>query len=291
MTKILFPLIAIFFSTLLHGQDRPKTLLWKVTKEGNKNESYLFGTFHEVSPAFFDSLNNSVKKLNLSKILFVEEELAIAKQPAEPNNAEWNYEKWKTLLSIENEKIFKEFVEKIANETCYIQSPMELLIGISRNYMQTFCVIDSGFVELMDTHIEKLAIKENIDVQSLDNIQGALINNFSNRFSVHHDSLTAVNCILGMQKTLDADSTGCYILNNYKTLDIDYELDTDLIDNEVNIAIIIERNNNWTLTLDKAFSLDNCFVAVGFRHLLFKQGLIQQLRKKGYEVTPIPARL
>lgn len=42
--------------------------------------------------------------------------------------------------------------------------------------------------------------------------------------------------------------------------------------------------------IDKAFLQNNCFVAVGFKHLFYKQGLIQLLRNSGYTVTPNPAK-
>jgi hypothetical protein len=291
MTKVLFLLSGLFFATLVYGQDHPKTLLWKITKKGNINESYLFGTFHEVSPKFFNSLSNAVNKLHKSDILFVEERIPAMEQLPAKEDSAWSSEKWKAILTKEQEDIFREFIEKIADTTCYTQSPLELLIGINRNYLLTFCETDTGFTELMDHHIEKLALKEDKQVHSLDINQNALINSISKRLSKQQDSLYAVSCILGMKSTLDSNLSACEIINTYKTFDIDYALDTDLKRSSADTLLLIDRNNKWTVILDNAFSSGNCFVAVGFRHLCYKQGLVQQLRKIGYEVTPIPARL
>ena len=291
MVKFLFTLAVFLIVTLVYGQDHPQTLLWKVTKKGNKNQSYLFGTFHEVSPAFFNSLANAVSKLNESDILFVEQQIAPVQHFTVQNKSFWNFERWQTVLTKEQQNIFQEFVEKIADTSCYTQSPFELLLGITRFYLQTVCETDTGLSDLMDNYIEKLALKENKRVYSLDRNQQAIINSTSEKSNKQQDILYAANCIVGMKTTLDRDLAGCEFITAYQNLDVDYKLDTNLNQNAVDKPLLIDRNRNWSVILDKAFSSSNCFVAVGFRHLCYKEGLIQQLRKSGYEVTPIPARL
>ncbi|MDN5287549.1 MAG: hypothetical protein JWR38_3823 [Mucilaginibacter sp.] len=39
--------------------------------------------------------------------------------------------------------------------------------------------------------------------------------------------------------------------------------------------------------LNKALREGDCFIGVGFGHLGYKEGLINQLRKAGFEVTPV----
>ncbi|MEO6230684.1 MAG: TraB/GumN family protein [Ferruginibacter sp.] len=291
MTKILYLLSALFFANLVYGQDYPKTLLWRVTKKGNKNESYLFGTFHEVSPTFFNSLSNAVDKLHKSDVLFVEESISNTKQSTVQEESAWNFEKWKAIIAKEQEDIFHEYVEKIADTTIYARNPLSLLIGISRYYMTTFCESDTSLADLMDTHIQKLALKEDKQVHSLDINQDVMINSIHKTFSKQLDSNYAFNCIRGMKSTLDSNLSACELMNTYRTLNFNYELDTDIKQGADNTLLLTDRNNKWTTILDKAFLSGNCFVAVGIRHLCYKQGLVQQLRRIGYEVTPIPPRL
>lgn len=82
----------------------------------------------------------------------------------------------------------------------------------------------------------------------------------------------------------------CAIITAYKNFDIDYELDKEITSQSPDYSLLVNRNQSWIPVLDKAFSVHRCFVAVGFRHLFYKQGLIQQLRKLGYTVEPIPVR-
>lgn len=291
MKLVLFIFTGLFLVTHVYGQDHPKTLLWKVAKKGSANESYLFGTFHEVSPAFFNSLSNAVGKLHGSEILFVEQNTPPAEQPVLQEVPTWDREKWQSILTSEQRSIFQEFVEKIADTTCYSQSPFELLLGITRNYMLTFCETDTDYTGLMDSYIENIALKAKKQVRPLDISHNLLITNLSEKFSRQQDSLNIANCILGMKSTLDGDLSGCKAVTAYRNFDIDYKLDTLLEQNSAAAALLVDRNSNWKIILDKAFSFHNCFVAVGFNHLRYKQGLIQQLREIGYEVTPIPTRL
>ena len=86
---------------------------------------------------------------------------------------------------------------------------------------------------------------------------------------------------------LDDDTSGCKLAEEYKNLNIDYQLG---IKDHQNPFELTERNDRWMAVLNEAFEKNSCFVAVGFRHLMYKQGLIQQLRKLGYSVKPIPSR-
>lgn len=294
-TSVMIRFSIILFG-LIHGactyaQDQPKTLLWKVTKKGIKNQSYLFGTFHEANPSFVNSLTNAKNKLSESDILFVEQKISTGQPRIAQTRVTWNFEKWHAILTKEQQAIFREFVEKIADTTCYSQSPFELLLGITRNYMQTFCKTDSGFNELMDNYIENLALQGNKQVYSLDNNQQHIIEETSDRLKKSQDTIYASNCTMGMKSTLEGDTAACAFITAYRNLDINYNLDSMVLENAANKSLLVDRNNHWILTLNKAFASRNCFVAVGYMHLCFKQGLIQQLRKLGYTVTPVPSKI
>ena len=92
-----------------------------------------------------------------------------------------------------------------------------------------------------------------------------------------------------MQKMLQDDTKDCALLDKYKRFEVDYQLNTDLTQTENSSPLLIERNNQWIATLEIAMNTRNCFVAIGLRHLFYKQGLIEQLRFRGFLVTPIAA--
>lgn len=47
------------------------------------------------------------------------------------------------------------------------------------------------------------------------------------------------------------------------------------------------RNNLWMKKLPTYFDKDHCFIVVGINHLNGKDGIIMQLKKLGYKVTPV----
>ena len=54
---------------------------------------------------------------------------------------------------------------------------------------------------------------------------------------------------------------------------------------EIYKNIIIDRNNNWLPVIEKYFDNQKTeFVLVGMAHVVGPDGLIEQLRKKGYKV-------
>lgn len=287
MKKIIFVSAFFFFATLLYGQNTFKTLLWKITSPESKHISFLFGTFHEVSPSFFDSLTNVVVKLQQSDMLFVEESISVSKTQNTTNQPLWTVEKWNNILTNEQKQIFTEFVKKAEDTSYYTLNPLLLSITTSRLYLTNFCNSDNPFTELMDHHIEKIALTNRKKVYSLDINQGTLLKNEAQKFSLFQDSLYASYSIHSMQSMLKEDLSDCEMLNDYKKFDINYELDSDLSQNSNKFPLLIERNRKWTMMLHESLSTNNCFIAVGFRHLCYKQGLIQQLRSLGYTVTAV----
>ncbi|KAA5549040.1 TraB/GumN family protein [Adhaeribacter rhizoryzae] len=288
MQRVLLVFTLVLVASVLQAQNMPKTILWKVSKPGSKNESFLFGTFHEVSPFFFNSLPNAVSKLQQSNILFVEERMAAAKALLPEEQPLWNYNRWKKTLSQAQAQIFTDFVNKAEDSSYYKLDPLLLTLTTSRLYLTNFCNTDPVLSELMDHYIEKLAIKQQKQIYSLDGNQNAMLHQEAKRFSAPEDSMYATYAIHFMKSMLNNDTTSCQIVSAYKKFDLNYELNLDITRSASHSPLLIERNTKWTQILDKAFAANNCFVAVGVRHLFYKQGLIQQLRTLGYQVTPVP---
>lgn len=288
MNKTVLILLGFFITAFVYGQNKPQTLLWKVTKKGNKNASYLFGTFHEVSPSFFNTLSNAVTRLQQSEMLFVEQR---SDAKAELSlGAAWTVAKWKALLTNKQQEIFMAFINK-ADDTAYCRlNPLLLSLTMARLYLVNFCEAGTSFTQLMDQHIEAIAAKEQQPVYSLDSNQNSFLNTTAEGFTTRQDSLYASIGIKYMKSMLENNLDDCAIVTAYKNLDIDYQLDKEITSQSPDYSLLVSRNKSWIPLLDKAFSVHRCFAAVGFRHLFYKQGLIRQLRKLGYTVEPIPVR-
>lgn len=67
--KNLLTVAILLNAAFLYGQN---TILWKVTKPGNKNVSYLLGTHHMFGESFVDSFPVIKKKLDASDLIVTE---------------------------------------------------------------------------------------------------------------------------------------------------------------------------------------------------------------------------
>jgi uncharacterized protein YbaP (TraB family) len=280
--------VLLFLTTTSYGQEKPKTILWKVTKPGSNHVSFLFGTFHEVSPSFFDSLPTAVSGLLQSDALFVETRtVGIRKWPDLGKQPKWNQKQWSELLTSGQKQLFAAFVSKAEDSSYYQLNPLLLLLTTSRLYLTNFCDLTPSSQELMDSHIERTAVNHNKPVYALDPDQSRILRKTANSLTADQDSLYASYSIRFMKSMLENDLTDCEIINTYKSFNLNYELDVDISLSSVHALLLTERNKTWTKQLQQEFALRNCFVAVGYKHLFYKQGLIQELRRLGYSVTPV----
>ena len=280
-------LLPTFYSV---GQDKPGTLLWEVSKVGVKDRSYLFGTFHEVNPYFFLSLPNSVKKLEQADMLFVER-TTVDIESSSSENVRLNYwteEQWDSILDKDQKQVFESFVEKSEDQGYYNLPPSVLALNLAQLYTKFFCD-DNGrkSYETMESFIEEVALNSNKRIRSLDENQANILLRSSLSNTTEEDSVYAASCINYMNRMLNDNISDCELVEEYKNLNIDYQLE---IKDHQHPFELTERNERWMAVLNEAFKENSCFVAVGFRHLQYKQGLVQQLRELGYLVEPIATR-
>lgn len=290
MIKCCFVFLTLFITKITCAQDNPKTILWEVTKNGNTHKSYLFGTFHEVDPSFFEGLKTTMSKLTQSEILFVEQSQSISNNFTTRDSTFWSRGKWEDLLNNRQDSIFNAFTTKADDSNYYNLPPLLLSLAMSRTYLQYFCDREQRTTdELMDQYIENIALKQNKKVLSLDENQGIMLKKVQNSFSYSNDSLYASVSINYMEYMLNENLSGCAFLTDYKNFNLGYELNKDVQKIASYDELLIKRNKKWLPIIEKSFSQHNCFVAIGVRHLFYKQGLIQLLREAGYKVMPITA--
>lgn len=288
MKTLLLSCILLFVFAFTNAQSKPLTLLWKVTKDNSPYVSYLFGTFHEVNPSFFLTLTNAVDQLHASDKLFVEQRSTNA---SFVQTDAWSATRWNSMLTTAQKQVFTSFVNKAEDSSYYSMNPLVLALNTARLYFSNFCNNDDSISGLMDTYIEKLAVKENKKVYSLDSNQHALINQLAAKEDSAKNAALIAGGIGYMHNMLTDDVNDCKYIEAYKHFDIDYKLDTTLTEKSADYSLLVNRNSQWLTTLDKAFASANCFVAVGFKHLMYQQGLIQQLKALGYTVIPVASKL
>ena len=66
-------------------------------------------------------------------------------------------------------------------------------------------------------------------------------------------------------------------------MDIDYQWQLPCR----NALVLTDRNEKWRQTSPGYLETNNCFIIVGLSHLMYACGLINQLRERGFTLTPI----
>ncbi len=289
MSKFILFISSLFIFTNIYSQNKPKTILWEITQNGSNLKSYLFGTLHEVNPDFFDSLTNSVSKLKNSDILYVEETNSVRdKSNILQNPSIWNKSKWDSILSKEQAIIFERFISKAERSEFNNLPPLILNRVITGMYLRDFCQLSNSYENLtLDGKIEKFAHENYKQVLSLDENQADLLTMTSKAVDSNLNLEYAKGIINLMSKMLNEDMSNCNIITEYKSFNIDYMLEVDYTKYPNQSPLLIDRNIKWIKILDNSLRKYNCFIAVGLKHLFYKQGLIQQLRALGYKVRPI----
>lgn len=274
------------------AQNKPGTLLWKVSKDNSDNVSYLFGTFHQVNPDFFDSSANAYRGLKESEILFVEtykvEDNASKKDDTNKSLIlSWNKNQWLTHLNKKQRLLFERFTKSdYVDESAYEITPQALLFLLQYMYFQGVCdTLNRTSYESMDNRIANIGLKYKLPVVGLDENQLTDIQKSSEQDKGMSLKNVIATDVLFIQYILDRNLKNglADFLFKYKNLDLNYSLNK-----KVKTTYLLDgRNNKWIQKLLGQLDQKKCFVAVGISHLFYKNGLIQQLRKNGYNVEPV----
>ena len=265
-------------------QKNDNTLLWEISGNGLANPSYLFGTFHLMCKDDMVFSKNFTTALSNANSLVMEIDLSDAKNTFGAME----------FLKMKNDTTLKKILSQ--NEynrlSTFFKDSLKMSLSFFENmkpvflqalfYPKMMSCKQSGSLEEAIMAQEKKANKqikglETIELQSalLDNISYVeqaktlmeLIDDFKNQklnFEQLLQSYKSQNA-MEMSKLIESDPE----LKNQKP---------ELLDN---------RNINWVKQFEMLMPNASLFVAVGAGHLFGEMGLIQLLRKNGYQLKPI----
>lgn len=292
-TKLLFVLLWICTSTFgslamfppVSGSlGKVSTVLFEVRSDEIDNVSYLFGTHHAFGNTFFDSLQNAHQAL-LSSQTLIKENLDVPGHLAEDiinrrtATTDWSRYLYKRdIPSVDS--IFSKSEVDLNKVT-----PTELHVILRRYYNERICQAKAlrDSVLTLDDYIGALGRKQGLQLIGLETIeeQLALIAKDVEGMprKVHKKRLKEL-----IERIRQQDQNACAQADWYKRMEFDLQLDQPC----QNTLMLTQRNDKWMLEIDRQLQAGNCFIAVGFSHLMFECGLINQLRQQGYTVKPIP---
>ncbi|AEA45859.1 TraB/GumN family protein [Fluviicola taffensis] len=271
----------LFITSFIFGQDN--SLLYQI-KGKDKKVSYLFGTIHMIPDSLFyfpSKLTKIISKsdevvlevANLSnqgslmKLMTLESGSCFDIFTPEQKDSVINW--GANLLGIKPEQFEKGF------ET---RKPFTLL-QLSFQKMMT------GKIRMVDMEIETKAQNDKIPVSGLETIEYQL--------SIFDKMPTKemAKFILEIVRNPDeGEKTFQKMVQYYHKQDLEslakLILESDELGNSSE-ELLDKRNKNWIPKMEELMKIKACFFAVGAGHLGGPNGVIQLLRDKGYEVTPV----
>lgn len=280
--KKYFVLLLLFFFVTFGGFAQGNSMLWKISGNGLKHDSYLFGTIHMLCPDDFEIKQKCLDALNASQKVVFEVDLSKSE----------NLQAIQAFAAPDPDFI-KKFTESEVKSMDSIlvaqQLSMKLLDYVSPVTMislfslKGFNCPDPTKLKSYETELATIAKEKAKPIGELETVDF--------QFNLMKELVTPklfMESVFQLDKypALTAKMVAAYKSENLTEL-------TELIQDpawmtaEQREKLLNDRNINWTTIIPNLIRDEACFIAVGAGHLSGDKGVIVLLKEKGYRVTAI----
>lgn len=279
MKQIVILLVSLFSFEVAGQNHLESTLLWRISGNGLRKPSYLYGTMHLRDKRVFNFADSVLMKFDECEAFSLEIDLDSAVREmimAQYNNNEFKLKNY--LGREEYEKLRNDLAseaginsEKLKNQNPFLLRNFISALGKSKEDMPTF----------LDAYLYNLARENGKQIMPLENVsdQVSLLDKLPKNYVGE-----AVKNQLGFSERDDLIRfIESYTSGNLTKLD---EYSHRLSDTVYNV-LFTKRNYNMCKRIEGFLPLHNTFIIVGAGHLPGTTGLITLLRKKGYTISPI----
>ena len=274
----------LFISLFSNAKELEKSLLWKISGNGLKKPSYLFGTIHLTCDTSLDA--NTLNALETTEQLYLELDMddksiqmKLMKLMMMKDGA-----KLSTLLSPEDFKILDEFMKKNLNMSAKLFDSFKPFMISSMLFPKMLdCKSQSVESELM-----KITKEQNEEIFGLEKAEDQMKVFDEISYQDQADELLKT-----VKDNLEKDKKEFQeMITIYQNKDIEGMLkmmsDSDnKITSENQDILLNDRNKKWIPIMIKIMKDKPTFFGVGAGHLAGEEGVIKLLRKQGYKVEAV----
>ena len=281
---ILLTAFILFSSLKSDNKELNSSLLWEVQID-ESHKSYIFGTIHMIEKDKFyfpKKLKQIIGKsdrliLELDKIPGPLDVLKLLKGK--------NYQTIDQFNKAQQDSIFNWFENKMNYNEQKTRGLFYKMPPVFISQTMILKLIDSK-LKSYEKEIFKIAKKKNIQTLGLE----TLAFQFDLLTSIP-DSISKKNILQTVKYDSEVKSDFNKLTETYLQQNIDsiyqFILKSEEYSDISTKELIDRRNKNWIPILEKEFKNSNCFVAVGAGHLGGKNGIINLLKDKGYQLYPV----
>lgn len=288
-------LAIIFFSGTVNAQKKKseKALLWKVSGNGLKEPSYLFGTYHLLGEKFLEVVPETQQPFANAKGVVVELVIDSSRMMSiVMTKAVMKDKKISTLLSPKDYNRVDSMLQSVSGyrlQMFDMFKPIQVAILISLSQAQK---LNAELLKKyegvpLDIHFASTAKKLGKTVTPLETMEEQF-DMLYNHFSVEEQAKQLVEMINQEDVTtkISSELFTLYLEKDINALAVKMEsLPQDLTGNMDHL--LKDRNERWLKILPGLMKSGSQFIAVGAGHLPGADGVITLLRKEGYNVKPV----
>ena len=273
-------LVLVLIAVLGFSQNQ-NSLLWKVSGNGLKNPSYVFGTYHMLCSKDFRIKDKVKNALNSSEQFMMEVNFSDPETMIVMQSAMMAKQKLSDVLSPKEVEVMKANISKFGYRFEDVEGMSPMVI----NSLLMVKYFDCAPTELKMIDLELMNL-----AASGDKIIGGL-ETAKEQMETLGKFLTPSDLV----KTVSKFEEGKEMMVKLKKAYLDEDLasldvlmkDRKEMTQEQEDLLLNNRNKNWVKMMPELMTDNSTFFAVGAGHLLGKEGVITLLQKQGYTVTPV----
>lgn len=286
---LIMAMVAVI-ATAAHSQ-----LLWKVTYNNSGKTSYIFGTHHFAPLSLLDSIKGLDAALQNADKVYGELDMQAAMDPSAMMGmqqmimapADSTIDKVLTAKQLAdlNMAWAKYGTDQIPLNALYVLKPAGLSTQLAA-LMSAKVLPDINAGQGIDNELQVRARKAGKPVAGLETMEFQTQMLLGDPISKQAEDLVETIEDIDTEAGKLVRLTNAYLAQNYK--DIETICAESVLKNpESAEKMIISRNNNWMKQLEPEMKNTNLLVVVGAGHLVGDKGILNQLKKAGYTVTPV----
>ena len=284
---LLIALLSLAINSNAQQKKNENSLLWEISGNGLQKPSYLFGTYHYAGKDFIDTMKVLNTKLNQADIivgeLIIDSTLTSKLVPfmiMMDNSLD------KLLSPTEYQKV-ADYLKKVSGQdlkTFNIMKPVMVQLNILRFTAPKSTITPTN--PALDQYLQDYGKANHKTVVGLETAEDQGVILFGSSLERQKELLLKS---IGDEKKNKKESQKLYedyIAQDLSSLEKTFTKLADYTQEEFE-AIIKNRNAKWIAQLPNLMQNGSLFIAVGAGHLVGEDGLIEQLKAKGYEVKPL----
>lgn len=289
MKKLVIAAILVMASAGANAQ-----LLWKVSGNGSKGDSYIFGTHHVAPVTMLDSITGTLPALQSVETMMGEVDMISDPEAMQQITMQYVMAPSDSTLSkvMNPEEITKlnAVLAKYSGGqlTAAALEPLKPAMVSTQLAMLQTMVAFPGYnpAEQLDQTIQQSAVSAGKKIEGLESIESQFkilmgnpirdqVKDLVDALDKDEESVAKAQELAGAYFAQDLDKIEELIL---KSSDMEPEDIQRLLTN---------RNDAWVKILKEKLPQETVFVAVGVGHLVGDNGLLNQLKQSGYTITPV----